>query len=162
MRGVSERLRAAGVLAAVVTLGVALLSGAAYGALSLELGRLNGRKATLTANISGKSQIEATLIAIQARAVVVEKVRAKTVSWDNALTIAEDIAQSGTVTNAGITEDGHFKLTLVHTSLSGALSAVRRVRALVSEGAISGAVLESFHFADDGTIQLSVSFGIPI
>lgn len=156
--GLEKKLHSASIAAAAILLGLGVLVGASYAALSLQMRRLNDQKTQLLTRIAGESEKEALLVAVQSRAVVVEKVRAQTTPLGETLGIAQQVAQGGFITDANMTEQGRFAMVVHAASLDDAVVLVRTIGTLVDEGRIRSPILESFQLDDRGEVQLNVSF----
>ncbi len=156
--GLEKKLRSASIAAAAILLVLGVLVGASYAALSLQMRRLNDEKTQLLTRIAGESKKEALLVAVQSRVAVVEKVRAQTTPWGDALDVAQQIAQVGFITDANVAEQGRFTMVVHVSSLDDAVVLVRTIGTLVSQGRIRSPILESFQLDELGEVQLSVSF----
>jgi hypothetical protein len=153
-----KKLRAASIIVAATLLALAVVVGASYGLLSLQVGRLNDEKTQLLTRIAGESEKEALLVAVQSRIAVVEKVRAQTMPWGETLTLAQQIAQGGFIADVNVGEQGRFTMTVRASSLDDAVLMVRTISQLDSEGTINAPILESLQLNDSGVVQMSVSF----
>jgi hypothetical protein len=153
-----KKLRAASIIVAATLLALAVVVGASYGFLSLQVTRLNNEKTQLLTRIAGESEKEALLVAVQSRIAVVGKVRAQTMPWGETLTLAQQIAQGGFITDANVGEQGRFTMTVSASSLDDAVLMVRTISQLDSEGTINAPILESLQLNESGVVHMSVSF----
>lgn len=158
IRAIETKLRSVSVLAAVVLLILGVFAGISTLLTTSRLRALQDETVALNAQVSGQSQKEAMLVAVQSRATMTEKVLAQTPDWSDAMDVVLVLTQQRALYEMQVDETQRVFATVGASSLEDAVVMVRQIRALGADGQITSPILESLQLNDEGAVDVRVSF----
>lgn len=155
---IEGQLRVASLALLLLLLSAGMFFGVGYVILRRQYEAVSRQKQLLMTAIQNELPKEGYWASVKDRIAVTGRIIEEQRLWQGVLDLIDRVTASGSRTSFTINEKDEVSLSITNSTLEDTLGVVNRMLAEVAAKTMANPILESIHYQQDGTVQVSLTF----